>query len=103
MNKINEAAQRVAKQNYILKGPPPDTFSATHPAYAGTVLEAGRRGIPPYGATKKICMICRRKYLVDEGRKQCVCGGYLYTTNDYYHPKGKGGDAGGKEKDIRPI
>ena len=104
MNKINnEAGQRAAKQHYILNGPPPDTFSSRMPAFTGTVLEAGKKGIRPCGHTKKICMICRRKYLVDDRRKQCVCGGHLYMMNDYYHPEVKGGDAGGKEKNIHPV
>ena len=38
MSLKDEATVRVAKQQYILKGPPPKTWSARMPAYAGTVL-----------------------------------------------------------------
>lgn len=83
MSNRDEALQRAAKQHYILNGPPPSTFSATAPAYAGTVLEA-RPGIRPYGETKKICLRCRKKYSTDGGQELCSCGGRLYAMNTYY-------------------
>lgn len=101
MNNINnETAQRAAKQHYILNGPPPDTFSSRMPAFYGTRLEAGKQGIRSCGHTKKICMICRRKYLAWDNRKQCICGGHLYMMNDYYYPGVKDGDKPGTDQKM---
>lgn len=41
-----EAVARAAKQQYILKGPPPDNWCTRMPAYAGTVLCPDRRYWP---------------------------------------------------------
>lgn len=36
--------RRASVQDYILKGPRPETWSATHKAYSGTSLEASKGG-----------------------------------------------------------
>ena len=57
MDNRDEAAQRAAKQHYILHGQPAASWSATRPAYSGTCLEAGK-GIKREGDGKNEKFIC---------------------------------------------
>ena len=97
---------RAAKQEYILKGPKAGTFSATMPAYAYTSLCPDRKrreppkrkpehpeGIRPFGSTEMICLICRKHWPVDCGRKNCDCEeqGHLYSISVYFQRKVRGG------------
>lgn len=92
---------RAAKQEYIIKGPKAGTFSDTNPAYTYTNLCPDRslrnppkrkpeypEGIRPT-VTGKMCLICRKHWSVDCGRKNCDCEGqgHLYSTGIYYQPK----------------
>lgn len=86
------AAARAAKQEYVLKGVPVGSWSATHPAYTGTSLcpdweQRGQRPIEVH----KICLCCRRRYQVDSRETVCECGGHLYTARSHYQPKVRGG------------
>lgn len=100
---------RAAKQEYILKGPKAGTFSALNPAYTYTSLcpDPKRRrsprqkpehpkGINPFGSTEMICLICRKRWPVDCGRKDCDCEGqgHLFSMGVYYHQKVRGGANG---------
>ncbi len=96
---------RAAKQDSILKAPPVMSFSATNPAYTYTSLCPDRslreppkrkiqhpEGIRPV-APGKICLICRKHWPIDCGRKNCDCDGkgHLFSTGIYYQRKVKGG------------
>lgn len=97
---------RAAKQEYILKGPKAGNFSATNPAYTYTSLcsDPKRRrsprqkpghpkGISPFGSTEMICLICRKHWPIDCGRRNCDCEsqGHLYSMGVYYQRKARGG------------
>lgn len=96
-----EDVTRAAKQDSILKASPANSFSARMPAYTYTSLCPDRslrkspkrktqhpEGIRPT-VTGKICLICRKHWPVDCGRKNCDCEGqgHLYSTGIYYQPK----------------
>lgn len=102
---------RAAKQEYILKGPRPETHSATMPAYCYTEacpnpklrapIWMRHRRQPSIHAVKveKICLICRKRWPAECSRKNCDCEGqgHLYPIGAYNHPR-IGGGAGGQGK-----
>lgn len=84
-----------------IKAPPVKSFSARMPAYTYTSLCPDKslrkppkrkpehpEGIRPT-VTGKICLICRKHWPVDCGRKNCDCEGqgHLYSTGIYYQRK----------------
>lgn len=100
---------RAAKQEYILKGPKAGTFSALNPAYTYTSLCSDRslrrsprqkpehqKGISPFGSTEMICLICRKHWPIDCGRKNCDCEsqGHLFSMGVYFQRKARGGTNG---------
>lgn len=98
---------RAAKQEYILKGPKPKTHSATMPAYCYTSLcpvpELRKRPVKQYhrqvvraAKVEKICLICRKRWPAECGRKNCDCEGHgrLYALGGVTHPKTGGGFSG---------
>lgn len=100
---------RAAKQDYILKGPKANSFSALNPAYTYTSLcpDPKRRkppkrkserpkGVSPFGGTELICLICRKHWPIDCGCKDCDCEGqgHLFSMGVYYHQKVRGGANG---------
>lgn len=102
---INRA--RAAAAASAVQEPPPDTWSATMPAYCYTVLcpDPERRVAPERRETVekvrpievgKICLICRRRYPIQA--EHCNCGGRLYVTGVYRgtYPRKTGGEADGQ-------
>jgi hypothetical protein len=97
---------RAAKQEYILKGPKANSWSATKPAYTYTSLcpdpnlkKSPRqrpehpKGTSPFGSTEMICLICRKHWPINSGRKNCNCKGqgHLFSMGVYYQQKARGG------------
>lgn len=95
-----------AEADAAIKAPPVMTHSARMPAYTYTSLCSDRslrkplrqkpkhpQGIHPFGGTEIICLICRKHWPVDCGRKNCDCEGqgHLYSTGIYYQRKVGGG------------
>ena len=94
--------RRASVQDYILKGPRPETWSAVMPAYCYTVLcpvpelqdkpeakkhperQAHPEGIRPVKA-EKLCLCCRKRWPLDCGQDRCDCEeqGYLYVVGTY--------------------
>lgn len=107
---LQSAQARAAKQEYILKGPRPETHSATMPAYCYTPacpdpdlrepIWRRHRRQPSIRAAKveRICLICRKRWPAECGRKNCDCErqGHLYVIGGYNHPR-IGGGAGGQD------
>lgn len=102
---INRA--RAAAAASAVQEPPPDTWSATMPAYCYTVLcpDPERRVAPKRkekiervrpGDVGKICLICRRRYPIQT--EHCSCGGRLYATGicRSTYPRKTGGEADGQ-------
>ena len=97
---LQSAQARAAKQEYILKGPRPETHSATMPAYCYTAMCPDpklrepiwrrHRRQPSIRAAKveRICLICRKRWPAECGRKNCDCKGqgHLYAIGGYNHP-----------------
>lgn len=107
---LQSAQARAAKQEYILKGPRPETHSATMPAYCYTAMCPDpelrepiwrrHRRQPSIRAAKveRICLICRKRWPAECSRKNCDCErqGHLYAIGGYNHPR-IGGGAGGED------
>ena len=93
---LQSAQARAAKQEYILKGPRPETHSATMPAYCYTPacqdpelrepIWRRHRRQPAVRAAKveRICLICRKNW-------DCERQGHLYAIGGYNHPRVGGG------------
>lgn len=105
-NKASVNSRIQAEADAAIKAPPVMTFSATNPAYTYTSLCPDRKrrepprqkpdhqkGISPFGSTEMICLICRKHWPIDCGRKNCDCErqGHLYTTGVYFRRKVRGG------------
>ena len=84
---LQSAQARAAKQEYILKGPRPETHSAKRPAYCYTELCPDPKLREP---------ICRKRWPAECGRKNCDCErqGHLYAIGGYNHPRIGGGAVG---------
>lgn len=93
---------RAAFADSAVREPPPDTCSATMPAYCYTALcpDPELREAPERRETVekvrpvevgKICLICRRRYPIQA--EHCSCGGRLYVTGVYRgtYPRRTGG------------
>lgn len=108
-NKASVNSRLQAEQDAAIKAPPVMSFSARMPAYTYTNLcpDPKRRrsprqkpehpkGINPFGSTEMICLICRKRWPVDCGRKDCNCEGqgHLFSMGVYYHQKVRGGANG---------
>ena len=105
---LQSAQARAAKQEYILKGPRPETHSATMPAYCYTAMCPDpelrepiwrrHRRQPSIRAAKveRICLICRKRWPAECSRKNCDCErqGHLYAIGGYNHPRIGGGAVG---------
>ncbi|WP_313347467.1 hypothetical protein [Lacrimispora sp.] len=98
-----------AEADAAIKAPPVKTFSALNPAYTYTSLcpDPKRRrlprqkpdhpeGVSPFGSVEMICLICRKRWPIDCGRKNCDCErqGHLYSMGVYYQRKARGGTNG---------
>lgn len=108
---INRA--RAAAAASAVQEPPPDTWSATMPAYCYTALcpdpelrEAPKRKekierVRPVDVGK-ICLTCRKQYPIEADR--CSCGGRLYVTGicRSTYPHKTGGDTDG-QRGIEPV
>lgn len=105
-NKDSVNSRLQAEADAAIKAPPVMSFSARMPAYTYTSLcpdpklrKSPRQkpehpqGINPFGSTEMICLICRKHWPIDCGRKNCDCEshGRLFTTGIYYQQKTRGG------------
>lgn len=109
---LQSAQARAAKQEYILKGPRPETHSATMPAYCYTERcpdpklrepiwrRYSRQPSIRAAKVERICLICRKRWPAECGRKNCDCKGqgHLYAIGGYNHPRIGGGAVGQSKK-----
>lgn len=99
-----------AEADAAAAAPPVENWSATMPAYCYTAacpdpelrepIWKRYRRQPSIRAAKveKICLICRKRWPAESGRKNCDCEreGRLYVLGAYNHPRAGGGTVDSK-------